>query len=146
MSGDGCAEKACGQILFCLKMSNLNYMVKETPYSAYVTIRKKFTKVSNVETPPSIKVNESNEKLRKEHNLLEQKYKALYSENGHLKIDLENLEVKVEALETINADLKNKLDEAESKLEKAQTDLEEETSSLKLEKSKVMNENITLKA
>ena len=89
MSGDGCVEKACGQILFCLKMSNLNYMVKETPYSAYVTIRKKFTKVSNVETPPSIKVNESNEKLRKEHNLLEQKCKALYSENGHLKISNE---------------------------------------------------------
>ena len=38
------AQFACGQILFCLKNSNLNYLVKETPYSAYITIRKKFVK------------------------------------------------------------------------------------------------------
>ena len=37
-------EMACGQILFSLKTSKLNYMVKETPFSAYVTIRKKFVK------------------------------------------------------------------------------------------------------
>ena len=46
MVGEMSVEKACGQILFCLKMSNLNYMVKETPFSAYVTIRKKFVKNS----------------------------------------------------------------------------------------------------
>eukprot|EP00092_Neocalanus_flemingeri_P090255 GFUD01114297.1.p1 GENE.GFUD01114297.1~~GFUD01114297.1.p1 ORF type:complete len:114 (-),score=29.92 GFUD01114297.1:20-361(-) len=28
----------------CLKQSNLNYLVNETPYSAFVTIRKKFVK------------------------------------------------------------------------------------------------------
>ena len=35
---------ACGQILFSLKMSKLNYLVNETPYSMYVTVRKKFLK------------------------------------------------------------------------------------------------------
>ena len=44
MTGEYSAEKACGQVLICLKMSNLNYMVKETPFSAFVTIRKKFLK------------------------------------------------------------------------------------------------------
>ena len=38
------AEFACGQILFSLKNSNLNYLVRETPYSAYITIRKKLVK------------------------------------------------------------------------------------------------------
>ena len=38
------AENVFGQVLICLRMSKLDYMVKETPYSAYVTIRKKFIK------------------------------------------------------------------------------------------------------
>ena len=42
MLGQKSPDFACGQILYCLKMSNLNYLVKETPYSAYITIRKKF--------------------------------------------------------------------------------------------------------
>ena len=37
-------QNACGQILFSLQMSNLNYVIKETPYSAYITIRKKFAR------------------------------------------------------------------------------------------------------
>ena len=37
------AEFACGQILFTLKHSKLNYIVKETPYSAYITINKEET-------------------------------------------------------------------------------------------------------
>ena len=31
---------ACGQILFSLKMSKLNYVLKETPFSSNVIIKK----------------------------------------------------------------------------------------------------------
>ena len=44
MFGENSAEFACGQLLYNIKMSKLNYMVKETPYSAYITVRKKFVK------------------------------------------------------------------------------------------------------
>ena len=44
MVGEISPEFACGQVLFGLKMSNLNYVVKETPYSVYLTIRKSFVK------------------------------------------------------------------------------------------------------
>ena len=44
MVGESSPDFACGQILFGLKWSNLHYMVKETPYSMNVTIRKKFVK------------------------------------------------------------------------------------------------------
>ena len=37
-------ENAFGQVLICLRMSKLNFLAKETPYSAYITIRKKFVK------------------------------------------------------------------------------------------------------
>ena len=44
MTGKTIAKNALGQVLICLRMSKLNYVAKETPYSAYVTIRKKFVK------------------------------------------------------------------------------------------------------
>ena len=44
MIGKNSSEFACGQVLYSIKMSKLDYLVKETPYSMYVTIRKKFVK------------------------------------------------------------------------------------------------------
>ena len=38
------AENKFGQVLSCLRISKLNFLVKEKPYSAYVTVRKKFHK------------------------------------------------------------------------------------------------------
>ena len=35
---------ACGQVIFGLRMSGLNYAVNETPFSVYITIRKKFVR------------------------------------------------------------------------------------------------------
>ena len=44
MTGPQTADSVFGQMLICLRMSKLDFMVKETPYSGYVTIRKKFVK------------------------------------------------------------------------------------------------------
>ena len=44
MSGVMSPEFACGQVLFSIKMSKLNYLVQETPCSIHVTLRKKFVK------------------------------------------------------------------------------------------------------
>ena len=44
MTGNVSADNAFGQVLICLRMSELHYIVNETPFSAYVTIRKKFVK------------------------------------------------------------------------------------------------------
>ena len=65
MVGDISAQHACGQILFSLKNSNLNYLVKETPYSAYITIRKKYIKEIGVnDVPNSFKENETDTKIK----------------------------------------------------------------------------------
>ena len=61
MSSEYSAEKACGQVFICLKMSKLNYVVRETPFSAYVTIRKKFMK--NVVIEETVPVKESEKSL-----------------------------------------------------------------------------------
>ena len=44
MVGKITAETRVGQMLICLRESKLNYVVRETPYSAEITIRKKFLK------------------------------------------------------------------------------------------------------
>ena len=38
------AENTFGQVLIFLRMSKLNFVIKETPYSAYITVRKRFVK------------------------------------------------------------------------------------------------------
>ena len=40
MFGASKADNVFGQVVICLRMSKLDYMIKETTYSAYVTIRK----------------------------------------------------------------------------------------------------------
>ena len=54
MASDFSPHNACGKIFFCLKKSNLNYVVKETPFSAYVTIRKKFIQSKGENLGPSV--------------------------------------------------------------------------------------------
>ena len=56
MVGVNSPDISCGQILFGLKMSRLNYMVQETPYSMFVTIRKKFIKDTGENTNPAVEV------------------------------------------------------------------------------------------
>ena len=52
MSSDLLAHTVCEQLLSILKTSKLNYLVKETPYSAFVTIRKRF--VNDVKELPYV--------------------------------------------------------------------------------------------
>ena len=44
MPSDLIAHRVCEQMLSILKSSMLNYLVQETPYSAFVTVRKRFVK------------------------------------------------------------------------------------------------------
>ena len=148
MAGVMSVEKACGQILFCLKTSNLNYMVKETPFSAYVTIRKKFVKnlqsvetvIENVAQPD---IDENNRRLNKEIALLQKKVKDILTENAHLRFDLEEYEIKFNALEKENTTLEIKLDEADTKTQKVEKDLENSLIASKKFKQQI-NENKSL--
>ena len=85
------AHVVCEQILSVLKTSNLNYLVKETPYSAFVTIRKRFVKekhdISNVTLAPEDNLTDPN--LKTENFILKQRCKALECEVGYLQIDKE---------------------------------------------------------
>ena len=113
MVGTDRAENVFGQVLICLRMSKLDYLLKETPYSAYVTIRKKFIKSvhedmvenRNVEAGAPIQNDEKYEKLNEELKSQKTKYAMLQFEH-------EELELKREKLERENVDLEDKIEEA----------------------------------
>ena len=120
------AEFACGQLLFNLKNSQLNYLVKETPYSAYITIRKKLIKSFDKEAlepvaSDPIDVNENIKKIERENSRLRERNIDVEREHALLKIDFEEFEIKFEELKDINDNLEEKNEELiqeNSKLEK----------------------------
>ena len=97
MVGEFLADQVCEKLIKDIKASNLNYLLNETPYSAYITIRKKFTKahadLSNV--------------------TLVQNYdgslEASQAENNLLRIECTNLKEESDALKNKNTVLEDKL-------------------------------------
>ena len=41
-------EKVLGQVLICLRMSRLHFLIKETIYAACITFNEKFQKSANI--------------------------------------------------------------------------------------------------
>ena len=109
MVSDSSPHNACGQILFSLKMSRLNYVVKETPFSAYVTIRKKFIQ-SSVAPQPDFAI-ERVTATEKELISLKEKNRDLETKLGLITFELEETQVKNEALEKEDEKLEDSIEE-----------------------------------
>ena len=108
------AENVFGQVMICLRMSKLDYFVKETPYSAYVRIRKKFIKSVDCELIEvgNVESNTALDNLEKNNLLLNQKLKDLGRECGMLRFEKEEIEIKYEELEKEKISLEDKIEEA----------------------------------
>ena len=150
MTGENSAERACGQILFGLKMSNLNYMVKETPFSAYITVRKKFLKSAKPECETPVKVGESDDTKKLENDLkhAEKKIKGLLTDIAHQNYNLDEFEIKMNAMEKVNAELELKRERSDEKYESLSQEFKtslENNAEVKKESSKMLNENKKLK-
>ena len=72
------AHKVCEDLLSILKSSKLNYLVKETPYSAFVTIRKRFLKDTDISNVTLVSNDDSDDtNMRRENLILKEKCKSL---------------------------------------------------------------------
>ena len=124
------SDFACGQILFSLKSSQLNYVVKETPYSAYITIRKKFLKSfeeSETNNVDRIITREQADRDTKEHlKKVERENLNLRERNTEVERDLALMRIELEEMETKNHDLLDR----NSELEDTNEELYRETSHL----------------
>ena len=86
------ASVMCNQVLRVVKESNLNYLVEETPYSAFVTIRKKFVKdIENADTLKDTSALDnlalSDIALRQENISLKQRFVGLEAERNVYRVN-----------------------------------------------------------
>ena len=90
-------------------MTKLNYVVKETPFSAYITIRKKFIQSSFVPQPDVAieKVTAAENELIS----LKEKNRYLEIKLGLIIFELEETQVKNEALEKENEKCEESIEE-----------------------------------
>ena len=105
----------CNQVLKVVKESNLNYLLNETPYSASVTVKKKFVKHSDTEHTSAVDDSDlSDVVIRQENLFLRQNLKGLESDKGFLKIKIEELELKLDAINSKNRSLEENIVKLES--------------------------------
>ena len=148
MVGPAKADNVFGQVMICLRMSKLDYLVNETPYSAYVTIRKKFLKSVDHEVIDEGHVDKSNtldnqKQLENENCALKRKVKDLESACNKLKFEYEEIEVKYEDLEKENNSLEDKLANLHTYLDKQKVFEEKYKMSIKeAEENVLMLENV----
>ena len=136
MTDNSKASNMCNQVLRVIKESHLNYLVKETPYSAYVTIRKRFVRSKQREEAledTSVAVNHalSDIALRQENIFLKHKHNSLEADKASLQMQVEELEVKLEDLKVKNDCLQEKADLLEA--EKNQNNIRLEVTKGQLE-------------
>ena len=117
------AVATCENILSLLRKSGLNFVSQKTPFSAYLTIRKKFFKnFQNLATTFGSDMDENDEKLKKSEN-----------ENLNLKNELEENLQQIEKLKSENDVLQKKIANAEKEVLKNVENAKETESKLKLE-------------
>ena len=107
------AMATCENVLSVLKNSGLNFIIQETPFSAYLTIRKKFCK--DFKNNNTVVEDIQNEQIKKQVTKLE-------NENGYLKNELEKTLIKVDTVVNENQVLQQRLKNAEKDMLKHFTD------------------------
>ena len=128
MSNNFTAENACKNVIASLKKSNLHFMLKETPFSAQVIIRKKLIKpLEWKKTIQNVQNRKSNTKKEKENvllpkvSLLENELLILKNSFANLKLKHNNQEnqlvdgqTQLEKIMKENFELKRKLEKSQS--------------------------------
>ena len=131
------ARHTCDMLIASLRESNLNFLVQETPFSAFITIRKTFCRgaYKSVKNPlPEVNAVE---------------LKNLKHENEVLKNALEDKELQLESYKEASCVLKNRLERVEHEILKHSKEakikeekLVDEISELKSEISSLKSKNI----
>ena len=146
MAGEN-AENVFGQVMICLRMSKLDFMIKETPYSGYVTIRKKFIKrcdknIIEERTVENTDVRKNSVKdVETEHLFLKTKLEELGKKCGMLEFENEELEVKCEKLGKEIVLLEDKLEEAFTEARDITKNLNDTSQDNKVTKTRLSDAN-----
>ena len=88
---------ACEQILYTLKISKLNYLVTETSYSVYLTIRNKFVR-EGMESPSATIDSNSKNEMEAENLAFKEKNADLENRLALTKVEFEEMTTRKEEL------------------------------------------------
>ena len=92
------AQESCENVLQSVKSSNLNFLIQESPFSVYLTIRKRFLKIPkkspSAPVPPDVHpaLNKEIYELRNELNARNNLLEETLEENEDLKIEVNRLQ------------------------------------------------------
>ena len=103
MADDFSAHALSGEIVQRVRSSNLHFSISETPYSVYMTIRKKFVNNSIVQRTKESKCD--NIQLERNFSLLKESFDALSQENACLQSQIHEQEVALNKTEEIVREL-----------------------------------------
>ena len=92
------AQSVCQQLLSQLKLSNLNYVVTETPYSAQINIRKRFLKELSEANPAFFSSDMNLKKLTEENMALKAEIECVTTARNVEKDKVKALEGKIDGI------------------------------------------------
>ena len=95
------ANETCEKLLRCIKQSQLDFLLQETPYSAFITVRKRFVK--NFNAPSATHGTVESDKVIED----------LRSENEKLRDVISEKDAEIESFRNGNFILQNRLGKAE---------------------------------
>ena len=107
-------QKCCDEILRCIRSSNLHFTTQETPYSLYVTVRKKM-----INEQSEFESLSENELVNYELLKLKEKCDVLVQSNDELRNILESKDKENEINKKSVHDLSLKLEKAEIEIQEA---------------------------
>ena len=108
-------QTSCQEIINCISESSLNYSVKLTPYSLYITIRKSFSKAH----VPSCSFQSQSEK-----SLLKQQVQTLEDKLKEMEIAKDTLQCRLEEELNYNEEIKNEMRFLKEKTVQSENDRE----------------------
>ena len=101
-------QKSCATVLRSVRSCNLNYACQETPFYIYLTIRKSWSKITQVHDEPAHQVSELVQKhCNKDHEAEENRYSSL-------KTKLAGVETQLNTSKQIISELESKADRTEA--------------------------------
>ena len=142
------AEKVSEHLIHQIKTSNLNFLLHETPFSAQITIKKRFVnKFSRSEPAAPIevlpKIISADESIQSHR--LDQVIEGLKSENCQLNVKLDKSEKDNKHYREIIAELEGRLEKAEKDLftisKRNKTNIDEKVEEIKVLKSVIKKNN-----
>ena len=145
----------CQQLLGQLKLSNLNYVVTETPYSAQINIRKRFLKELSEANPAFFSSDMNLKKLTEENIALKAEIECVKTARNVEKDKVKALEGKIDGIkaEALKAHekakddsftLKSVIRKLNTELDHHKSDLNQTSKNLKLKEKEVKKYEVKL--